>query len=967
VATSSSSANSVGATVALLPSGASDVLYYHFDEVSWSSGKPAVVDATGNGYDATAANGANTANATPAIGGSPGTCRYGTFDGSKQYVQVPSSVPRLSGAFTIATWIRTTDPGSSQKDQRIWVDDDSSDGYALSLGDGGYGRVRFFVRRPSQVIIDTDAVVKAGTWYFVAVTRDTAGTTTVYVYSSTGSLLTSASASIPGFSAGTGRVAIGGELDSAPDGEGVARWRFQGNIDELRLYSRALDSKEVQALTGVTQPCPNATIDHFVVSHDRYGIHCLDETITVTAVDASGNPFSGFSGDVTLTTNTSRGSWYLASGKGVLTDATLDDGLANYAWPSGDSAATFTLRYRDGSPAVDVDVYQVGNTSIRDDETEGTLVFSPSGFTFTSAVLSNPPPATIPAFTSPQIAGSTVGVYLTAYGQTPNDATCGVIESYTGTKALKFWSGYVNPATGTRQATVDGVAVVTAEASAAARNVTFTNGQASVTLKYKDAGSITLSMKDDTTGNPGLATGIRGSTGTVVMRPADFLLTAIKRTSDNFANPGATTATGTVFIAAGRPFSATVTAVDAEGTATPNFGHESPAESLKLEPRIYLPAGGVASTIAQPVGFGTFSNGQATGTDFSWPEVGIMQIAARIKDGSYLAASDVVGSNSSAVGRFIPDNFGASLNTPLFATGCVAGAYTYVGQPLTYSVAPVLTATARAYGGATTRNYTGAFMRLTNGSLTGRNYTTTTGTLDTSGLPATSGDPAIVDAGAGTVTLTFSAGTGLKFSRSSVLAPFAATLTLGINVIDLDSVAAANPVVFGSGTGIGFSAGATQRYGRLTLRNAVGSELLDLPVRLRTEYYLDAAQGFVPNLQDSCTTGVTVAFTKYTGRLAAGETCVRDSGSPGASGLGCAAPAASGARFRSVASGGDFNLILATPGKGNDGSVSLRATPPTWLEFDFDTSTAGFEQPTGIASFGRFPGSAAQIYQGSIY
>ena len=161
-----------------------------------------------------------------------------------------------------------------------------------------------------------------------------------------------------------------------------------------------------------------------------------------------------------------------------------------------------------------------------------------------------PPPATIPAFASPQIAGNNVPVFLTAYGQTPTDSQCGVIEAYTGNKNLKFWSTYVNPATGTRTVSINATAIATAEASSAAQVVAFTNGQANVTAIYRDAGLIGIGVKDDTTGNPSLPTGIRG-TGSFVSRPSTFLLSAIKRTSDNLVNPSATNAVGAAFIAAG--------------------------------------------------------------------------------------------------------------------------------------------------------------------------------------------------------------------------------------------------------------------------------------------------------------------------------------------------------------------------------------------------------------------------------
>jgi MSHA biogenesis protein MshQ len=110
---------------------------------------------------------------------------------------------------------------------------------------------------------------------------------------------------------------------------------------------------------------------------------------------------------------------------------------------------------------------------------------------------------------------------------------------------------------------------------------------------------------------------------------------------------------------------------------------------------------------------------------------------------------------------------------------------------------------------------------------------------------------------------------------------------------------------------------------------------------------------------------VALAFPAYTENLNAGETCVRDSGAPGASGVGCAAVAAS--PYREPPLGGDFNLRLAAPGAGNQGSATLRAAVPAWLRFDWDAGAAGDENPTGQATFGIFGGERRLIYTREIY
>ena len=718
---------------------------------------------------------------------------------------------------------------------------------------------------------------------------------------------------------------------------------------------------------GVSLALQSAAVGatHFLVTTSSYGLYCLSQAVSVTALDAANNPVPSFNGTITLSTSTGLGTWSLTSGSGTFQDAVPNDGLATYTFPGSQSAATFALSYTSGGAVVTVHAAQSSPTVINDDGTQGAITFSPSGFTVTSSPFTNPAGG-VPAFASREVAGSAFSLYLTAYGQNPTNAACGIIISYAGTKNLKFWSTYANPATGSIAATINGAAIAAAEGSAAAQGVVFASGQATVTAKYKDAGSVSLSMKDDTTGNPGLGTGIRGSSGAFVSVPANFLISNVKRSSDGVANPGATLASGAVFIAAGQPFTATVTAVEAGGASTPNFGRETVPESVNFTATLVLPSSGNDPAVAGTAG--AFTGGVATGTAFSWPEVGIVTLVPHVSDGNYLTAGDVVGAATSNIGRFIPNAFAAALNTPVLGTSCTAGSFTYVGQPFTYTVAPVVTVTAQALGGTTTQNYTGSLFRMSNSTLTGRAYTPTPASpaLDLSGIPAAAADPAVVDLGAGLSTLTFSAGSGIKYSRGAAVAPFNANIALSVNVIDQDGVVAVNPVTIGAVGGMAFSTGATQRYGRLTLRNGVGSELLDLPISLTTQYYLDSTQGFTGNIGDSCTVAPALAFSGYQQNLAAGETCVRDGGSPGVSGVGCAGAATLSLRYRSLASGGDFNLVLAAPGISNNGALSVKATAPSWLQYTWSASS-GSTDPTAMATFGLFPGPASRIHQREVY
>jgi MSHA biogenesis protein MshQ len=957
------SAVSMGTSVVLLPAVGTPSALWHLDDNSWSGVAGEVIDSSGNGYAGTAMHGATTTGVSPAIVGTSGTCIYGAFNGSTQYLQMPSTLAHVGNAFTITAWIRPTASSLG----RFWSDDLQQNGYAISFDDAGGNKVRFYSRSPSLVNLDSAVALSLNTWYFVAAVMDatTAHTMTLYIYSATGVLLDTQTAARTTFSAGTGSYAtIGGNADAALEG---AVNRFPGNIDEVTVYLNALTAAQVKAAAVLTHPCPSTVFaSSFHITTSSYGIYCLPQAVTVAVRDASGNPFTSYAGTINLSTTTGRGTWSLTSGGGNLIAAVPNNGLATYTFPGYQSSAIFALSYTSGPATVTVDATQSTPTVINDDGTQGATVFSPSGFTVTSSPFTNPS-AGVAAFASPQIAGTAFNMYLTAYGINPTDNTCGIITTYAGSKSISFWSTYVNPATGSLKATVNGTAAAATEAASATQSLTFTSGQTVVSTNYKDVGSLSMSMKDATTGNPNLTTGIRGSTSTYVSRPANFVVSNIKRTSTGFANPAANTAAGAVFLPAGQPFTVTVVAVESGGSATPNFGKESPAESVKFGTTLVLPTSGDASVISGT--FGSFAGGTATGTAFSWAEVGIVSLVPRISDGDYLGAGDVVGVATGNVGRFIPNNFAVALNTPVFTAGCTPGGFTYVGQPILYTVAPIITATAQALGGTTTSNYTGPLFKLSNASLGGRSYAPTPASpaLNVSGLPATSVDPTIVDLGTGVASLTFSAGSGISFTRGSAIVPFNANIALSINLIDLDGAAAANPVSFGSGTGIAFNTGSTQFYGRLALRNVVGSELLDLPAPLTVQYYLSTTQGFTTNLLDSCSAAPSIAFSAYQMNLLAGKTCVRDSGSPGVSGAGCPVAAPSAIALSSNAVAGNYNLNLAAPGGGNNGAMTVTATTPAWLQYLWNSTSGINSSPSAMATFGLFPGSASRVYQREVY
>jgi MSHA biogenesis protein MshQ len=934
-------------------SAPADPTLFSLEETSWTGTPDEIIDSGSTALTGTAYGGATNNNATSAIAGNPGTCRYGEFDGVDDYIEIADNpVLDISDALTIGAWInmRTYPSGLHSIVSKDW-------NYEFHIN--AAGQVYWWWNDSSGATqsLTSAASITLNQWHHIAVVYQS-GSQTIYV---DGNVWATANY--------TGSLRLNDlPLFIGTDYDFISR-AFDGYIDEVQIDARAYTQAEVQALRDSTHDCGVAAAE-FSINHDAFGINCVAEAITVDVIDSvAGTPLTTYNASVRLDTQTGNGTWILLSGSGTLTDAVADDGIAVYDWPLNETQARFALSYPQGVPIFDIDVYQISDPGIRDTDAEGTIEFSASGFTLTAAALSNPPPGVIVPFAQAQTAAIPFGIHLTEYGQTPNDPVCGIIESYSGPKNLAFWSTYLNPGSGSRNVAIDGNGIAATEAASSAQVVNFVAGQASVSAKYKDVGSLQIAVKDETTVNPELPAGIRGATAGFVSRPARFELSDIENAAGTIVNPSAVDAFGPVFIGAGTNFRATVTALDAEGDATPNYGQEALAEGVRLDVNLVAPAGGASPNVGASVGFGAFSAGTATGTDFYWPEVGIIRLQPGIGDGNYLGAGDVVGDQSSNVGRFVPDHFALGLpNVPFLETQCGPGSFTYAGERFGYTIAPTISATAQAADNSLTQNYTGDFFKMTTASLANRIYTSASGLLDTSGLPPAGVDPAVTETGPGVATLVFSSGSGLVFDRTTMPAVFSADIELSIDVLDSDGIVAINnPATFGAGGGMSFTSGPEIRYGRLRFVNAVGSELVNLPVPFRAEYFAGPGIGFVPNLADSCTANIDLIFGGFTENLSAGETCALDSGMPGASGAGCAVAWPLAQQFAEPPLGGDFNLTLQAPGSNNHGSVRIDSNVPAWLRFDWDASSPGDENPTGTATFGLFDGEPAQIYLREIY
>jgi len=332
------------------------------------------------------------------------------------------------------------------------------------------------------------------------------------------------------------------------------------------------------------------------------------------------------------------------------------------------------------------------------------------------------------------------------------------------------------------------------------------------------------------------------------------------------------------------------------------------------------------------------------------------------------------------VGRFVTEHFDLTIPTaaasaPKFktfnTTTCPTRTFTYVGQPFGYITLPEATITAKNAAGATTVNYSGALWKLAPaGAIQSYTHIPVINTVS----PVLAGTPTVTETGSGVGSLIANGADEIAFDRDNPVAPFNADITLTMSIEDTAEdgdpdngiIVTTTPAVFSS---IAFDAGNEIRFGQMVLSNALGSELLGLPVPVETRYWNGV--GFVRNAEDHCTqlAAANVALSNWQRDLNACNTSVLLPPPPG--------------RFV----GGQGNLRLSAPGAGNTGSVDLTvqlgaaaggsscvagavtaatAASQSWLQGRW--SGGAYDQnPVARASFGLHRGSKPLIYLREMY
>lgn len=917
--------------------------WWAMDESQWTGATGEVLESTGTGLTGRGLGGAQTANATPALSGSPGTCGYGVMTGGSSRVEIPDNNGLdFNTQFSMGLWLRPTQTPSStavilRKGTNYQLALDSSRRLVLTT------RFSYGLFGGETLTVTSSSALPLNTWSHVGFSLDFFEEFLVADYI-TGRIFINGVQSASGQSSARLTGATTPNTSVLQIG-GTGSAGFTGWLDEVRLDQELLVASDFVAQMAYRHACPTvAAVDHYeLVYASNQSLTCNPLAVTVRACQNS-SCSSLYASPVTvnLTPSGTPNNW-------SATPVTFTGSSALQFQRT--TAGTSTLGLTATPAASNATQCIVGGVSA-----SCAVTFSSSGFILDvpNLLANKPTAATLQAV--------------------KDDGTQRCVPAWQGDRTVNFTRTYSNPATGTLPVQINGTTVT----SNTPLTLSFDNtASAALTVRYADAGLINLGASY--TGSSGLDAGlVLSGSDDFVSKPYGLLLQTDTAAGCTAADISCPLYPGGV--RAGDPFSLRIQAVAwqsegealtaaalADNSVTPNFQ----LNGIALASQVQAPAGGSNGALGVSSYnhlLGSLATGNQTEVSQSISEVGVFRIAATPPANAYFGET-VSATVSGLVGRFAPAYLQAAGEAAL--TPSCGSAFSYQGQPMAFATGqdPRLTVTAFNRQDGVTGNYDrGSFWRL---SLPGRDdYRSVTGkaSLDTPGRLLAQGTLAIsqsgADGGDGARTWRWS-GEQLLYAPATVpLAddlPFNAAIRQGFSASALTD---ADGACVGNGSSCqtysyDFS-GSQVRLGRLSIGNAHGSELQPLALPLRLESWQGSSTGlFQLERADTCTAAVLgqPQLGTPTGNLSVGDTTASLS-----------SPALTEAQGV---------ITLTAPGAGNDGSVPVSLPTPTaciagqanclpdWLWYDW--RGAGREAPQGLATFGVYRGAEPLIFRRELY
>ncbi|MQA41787.1 DUF6701 domain-containing protein [Rugamonas aquatica] len=442
-------------------------------------------------------------------------------------------------------------------------------------------------------------------------------------------------------------------------------------------------------------------------------------------------------------------------------------------------------------------------------------------------------------------------------------------------------------------------------------------------FRYADVGRVEFLVSDNT--------GRLGTSNTFVERPDKLVLLA---PASNKAGTPASAIDGK-FVTAGTAFAMSVKALMYGGAPAPNFGRETTPTTVQITALAAIDQNG--DRLADMVGvndpslplafsgsFGAFSGGIATGSSFSYGDVGVLELSPSVTPSSYLDSGNLI-LESLNVGRFVPDHFNTIIATPPMACDpagmtCPANVgMVYSGQPISN-----LTVTAMNLQDQPTLNYRGALARavalsawsaagstaVANPPANPSGAVLSANGIASSAFPLASNPPTGIASASPVYTLP------RPFVASAAYANNWVTPTLVY--LRATETGSPNDGVTSLRTGA-VEAGISVVSGRLFVPNAYGSSSLPVPLNLGAQYYGQSSVNgstvlaWRNNASDSVTTVTPASNFQYASCLVA-----------------CPAPPASAAPTVRMINGAATATLKAGTSAGKSGAT-VTVNGPTWL------------------------------------
>jgi MSHA biogenesis protein MshQ len=346
------------------------------------------------------------------------------------------------------------------------------------------------------------------------------------------------------------------------------------------------------------------------------------------------------------------------------------------------------------------------------------------------------------------------------------------------------------------------------------------------------------------------------------------------------------------------------------------------------------------------VGYLNFNTGAVIDNDFTTIDQTTDCVTA---SGSNILVSgkygcEVWNNSLSDIGRFKPDHFTL---TSTMTSGCNAGTTATTADDFTYMSDPHLSInalveakssqniTASRYGNSCP---TAGSCKIT---ITTQNNATQIdasrlqpfGSLPTGTILVGTGATSTYQSTAWLIVNYTISGSTYQYNRGTAADGPYDNFNINFSLTDPDSVAF---------SGISKTADSKIRYGKLSIPNVYGSELLPLAVPIEAKYWNGTS--YIRNQQDSCTTlpASSIAMSNYRNNLVACETQLGYGSGSGA-----------------LVNGVTKTLRLTKPGAGNSGSVDLTLNLTSASGNTCNSATASSATAANIPWFGNNPVSRA--------